>query len=161
MIPDKRQPATDIALIAGAGFESGPFYSHLADELKDQCYRICKKHITKIPPPSEGKHKTIKTKERKVENEAAEAVHASTVITLLRSQRHFGEVDIALLRVSAGTLWLQCFSSPVCCSWHLGSGCACVSHNHLWSPRNHSYLGRRFSGFFSFICAVEIVGPPP
>lgn len=40
----------------------------------------------------------------------------------------------------------------------LAFGCACASPNHLWSPRNHSYLGAGFSDFYRSFSFIRIAG---
>lgn len=99
-------------------FCTGTLYFHLTDELKDQCYHICKEHIAKIPQPSERKYRTTRRKKKKIPR-----TNIAKTATSMLEQIYFREVDIALLRVSAGTLCLQYFSNPVCCFWHSDSLC--------------------------------------
>lgn len=67
---------------------------------KGRRYCVCEEHIAKIP---DRKHKT---RRKRKENRSS----ARSQRRLLMRRVYFREVDIALLRVSAGTLCLQFFS---------------------------------------------------
>lgn len=82
------------------GFCTAILYIQPTDVQKGRRYRVCEEHIAKIP---DGKHKT---RRKRHENRSS----ARSQRRLLMRRVYFREVDIALLRVSAGTLCLQFFS---------------------------------------------------
>lgn len=82
------------------GFCTGILYIQPTDVRKGRRYRVCEEHIAKIP---DRKHKP---RGKRNENRSG----ARSQRRRLMRPVYFREVDIALLRVSAGTLCLQFFS---------------------------------------------------